>query len=582
MQRALSLALACHCGAPAETAAATKQPQQRALESSGGFAAIGPAVNFTASTPSLERFLTRASKHSRQPLFHQGSLPDAGGSASSWQPWEQHITPFPAVVYNESWAPPLGPFRLYYAVQTDCGFVNGESKFESCHPDSCSVALATSADGISWIKPALNLCTFSGNRSSWNGINNLILCPAAATHSVNAKMPGHDCNGINILYDENPVAKDSERFKLWGAFGAPLAPMVGGTPVYMASGDGIHFPEPPVDLVQLPVPAAFKNQSIRFDCFPDFHWDERSQQYVGIARGARPGDDLGYAHSWFPQCTNPKSRIPAAVCDSNFRTFSFMTSPDLMQWTVRVPRQPATKEHQTYTTAAFRFHDVTLAAVSIFEETTSPTDFGFVRCSLMFTTNPEIWSGPWEGFGSRPGGDDLIALGEKGDFDYGLCYSAPPIVTSGSSSALLYYWGVNGEHYSPHNASFGMATVPLGRNVGIRSLRSHHHPDDDSAQEAKVAIVRTVALVCSLPRLVITADTGGAAGARIRAQVVREAEFGFENSVVVSGRNVTSLEMTFSGKDLSKFLGRPIELEFELSGDAALYSFAFAKRTSGE
>ena len=37
--------------------------------------------------------------------------------------------------------------RLYYAVQTDCGFVNGESKFESCKPDSCSVALATSADG---------------------------------------------------------------------------------------------------------------------------------------------------------------------------------------------------------------------------------------------------------------------------------------------------------------------------------------------------------------------------------------------------------------------------------------------------
>eukprot|EP01052_Picozoa_sp_SAG31_P034043 SAG31_NODE_3921_length_3749_cov_6.133973_4_plen_429_part_00 len=427
------------------------------------------------------------------------------------------------------------------------------------------------------MKPALNLCTFSGNRSSWNGINNLILCPATATHSVNAKMPGHDCNGISILYDENSAAADTERFKLWGAFGAPLAPMVGGTPVYMASSDGIHFPEPPVDLVQPPLPAAFKNQSIRFDCFPDFHWDETSQQYLGIARGARPGDDLGYAHSWFPQCASPKSRIPAAVCESNFRTFSFMTSPDLRQWTVRVPPQPATKEHQTYTTAAFSFHDVTLATVSIFEETTSPSDFGFVRCSLMFTTNPEISEGPWESIGSRPGGDDLIALGEKGDFDYGLCYSAPPIVTSGSSSAALYYWGVNGEHYLPHNASFGMATVPLGRYVGIRASHA-----DDNAQEAKVAIVRTVALVCSQPRLVITADAGGAsAGARIRAQVVREAGFGFEDSVSVSGRNVTSFEMTFSGKDVSKFLGRPIELEFELSGDAALYSFAFANRTDG-
>eukprot|EP01052_Picozoa_sp_SAG31_P050511 SAG31_NODE_11559_length_1017_cov_10.470588_1_plen_182_part_01 len=148
MLRALSLALAC--GLSAATAASIhRQPQQQqALESGGaGFAAIGPAVNFAASTPSLERFLTRASKHSRHPLFRQGSLPGAGGSVGSWQPWEQHITPFPATIYNASWAPPLGPFRLYYAVQTDCGFVNGESKFESCHPDSCSVALATSADG---------------------------------------------------------------------------------------------------------------------------------------------------------------------------------------------------------------------------------------------------------------------------------------------------------------------------------------------------------------------------------------------------------------------------------------------------
>ena len=48
---------------------------------------------------------------------------------------------------TSAWAAPLGPYRLYYAVQTDCGFVNGESKFESCKPDSCSVALATSADG---------------------------------------------------------------------------------------------------------------------------------------------------------------------------------------------------------------------------------------------------------------------------------------------------------------------------------------------------------------------------------------------------------------------------------------------------
>ena len=155
-----ALALTC-CG----LASSVHPPQQQApvpvdepsssSSSSSSFAAIGPAVNFSApSSASLERFITSASKHSRQPLFHQGSLPAlTNNGTASRQPWEQHVTPFPAVIFDASWAPPLGPFRLYYAVQTDCGFVHGESKFESCHPDSCSIALATSADGAGTSPP---------------------------------------------------------------------------------------------------------------------------------------------------------------------------------------------------------------------------------------------------------------------------------------------------------------------------------------------------------------------------------------------------------------------------------------------
>ena len=112
------------------------------------FAAIGPAVNWSSSHPDVERFLTRAEKHNgTQPFFTQGSLPIQNSNATTQQPWEQHITPFPSVMYNEDWTPPLGPYRLYYAVQTDCKFRNGESKFETCNPNSCAIALATSADG---------------------------------------------------------------------------------------------------------------------------------------------------------------------------------------------------------------------------------------------------------------------------------------------------------------------------------------------------------------------------------------------------------------------------------------------------
>jgi hypothetical protein len=45
-------------------------------------------------------------------------------------------------------------------------------------------------------------------------------------------------------------------------------------------------------------------------------------------------------------------------------------------WRSANPMQPATKEHQTYTTATFEWHDLTLATVSIFEESAAPTDHG--------------------------------------------------------------------------------------------------------------------------------------------------------------------------------------------------------------
>jgi hypothetical protein len=43
------------------------------------------------------------------------------------------------------------------------------------------------------------------------------------------------------------------------------------------------------------------------------------------------------------------------------------------------------------------------------------------------------------------GGDDLISPGAAGSFDWGLCYSSPPVVTA-EGEAQLFYWGVNGEH----------------------------------------------------------------------------------------------------------------------------------------
>ena len=164
------------------------------------------------------------------------------------------------------------------------------------------------------------------------------------------------------MRDDNPQTSASERFKLFGGFGKPtiIPGMTGGGPFMSVSPDGLSFKQAPTPLVD------GLNATIRFDCLPDFSWHAASQRYIGIARGRRPGDLLGCGHDWYPQCSAPsfgakEKRCDHAVCNSNFRTFALMTSADLKTWMVSLPAQPATKEHQTYTTAAFGFHDVTLA-----------------------------------------------------------------------------------------------------------------------------------------------------------------------------------------------------------------------------
>ena len=77
--------------------------------------------------------------------------------------------------------------------------------------------------------------------------------------------------------------------------------------------------------------------------------------------------------------------------------------------------------------AAFGWLDVTLATVSVFEESTAGSDHGRVRCSLYMAAPQDEERGPWKAVGTKPGGDDLITPGQPGSFDWGLCYSTPPM-----------------------------------------------------------------------------------------------------------------------------------------------------------
>jgi predicted GH43/DUF377 family glycosyl hydrolase len=148
-----------------------------------------------------------------------------------------------------------------------------------------------------------------------------------------------------------------------------------------------------------------------------------------------------------------------------------------------------------------------------------------------------------------------------------------------NDTASFYYWGVNGEHYSPHNASFGLATMRAGRYAGVRAKATVGPPYDDSAHISVGAVFSSVALNCSGNRLVITVDTCSdlrcSGVERMGVSVVGHSALAGS----VSGANVTDHVMAF---DLSAVEGSKITLQFELSGGAALYSFGFAKATTAD
>ena len=121
---------------------------------------------------------------------------------------------------------------------------------------------AESPDGVTWVKPELNIIEFRGSTR-----NNLVW-----------PIPGVTCSTLAIFKDENPAARASERYKSI-ATGRPTPddpPEIYG----LVSHDGIHWKmvreshllRPPAD------DAALDSHNL---CL----WDAARQQYVIYARG---------------------------------------------------------------------------------------------------------------------------------------------------------------------------------------------------------------------------------------------------------------------------------------------------------
>ena len=164
---------------------------------------------------------------------------------SPTEPWESWaVYAFNSVVH-------VGPGdnRMYY----DCvDSKEGPNGTVVCGTEF--VCLATSADGITWVKPKLGIHSYSSNGSAPSKENNIL---------VKGVGPG-------VFLDDNPLCPASERWKMAVTEGA------------FASPDGLHWSKLPHKV------------TARDDTKPTGYWDPRLRKYViSVRRDVKGRNRLG-------------------------------------------------------------------------------------------------------------------------------------------------------------------------------------------------------------------------------------------------------------------------------------------------
>jgi hypothetical protein len=165
-------------------------------------------------------------------------------------------------------------------------------------------------------------------------------------------------------------------------------------------------------------------------------------------------------------------------------------------------------------------------------------------------------------------GADLIALGDAGPagggggnpFDSHIIFAAAyPVKMPEDGSVRVYYMGGNGPHSGPRNSSFALATM---RPDGFASM-------------AGSGTVRTVALKCTGPTLVVTADVLEDGGS-VRVGLAGASSKGLKPSdaVPVTGSTTDHAVAFAAGKTLAGLVGQDVVLELVLDR-AAVFTVGF-------
>ncbi len=450
----------------------------------------------------------RVEKRAANPLFREDYFADPP------KPWEARLdNVYPSVIYDEE----EGIFKCWYKSFLIDPSSNGTPLAQRPHVPykgggrEEGVLYADSADGIHWRKPELGLIEFAGTRQ-----NNIVM--RRAVHGIHAG---------GVLKDPRDT-DPSRRYKFIH---------LNARAVRMAScfsADGFSWSQP----------LLWPERDAVGDTHNNAIWSPELERYICITRGWSDGAYRG------------------------LRTVLRSESEDFLRWSPLVEILRGADAHdQIYSMPIAYYGDLYLGLPAIFHKgDETAADWDRVDTELAISTDTLHWRRICPGQALIPRGAGSYPDGEH---DCGCIYAAAPIVQG--DKVLLYYGGSNGLHNGWREGSFNLATLPLDRFAGYRSL----------ARPGK-ALLTTAPLRVTGAGITLNADID--AGGSIRAALIDVAGaalpgFGLDYSLPLREGGL-ALALRWRERTIAELARQPIRLQLELNA-ATAYAIGGATRADG-
>ena len=224
-------------------------------------------------------------------------------------------------------------------------------------------------------------------------------------------------------------------------------------------------------------------------------------------------------------------------------------SADFLNWTrAEEVLRGEGPDRQTYAMIVFRYASLYLGLLMVLNR-----DEDTVDCELAVSVDTIRWERICTG-------TPLIPRGPEGSYDWGCVFAAAyPVVRK--DGIRLYYAGSDGRHSDWRRGFFCLAHLRPDGFAGLEPIG-----------EEVTGTVLTAPIECAGRRLLLSADVFNGS---VRAAIAGADGFGLENCKPILSSVAGEAVVWDGGGDLSKFVGKRVQLLFELRS-ARLYAFGFS------